>query len=151
LIYQHDTYNRRVQLGASRRRREDAEALHGAGRWAGAVYLAGYAIECSLKALICYNESKNSFRETRIFQRGGHGNILHSLTLLLGETSALQRAIMLDRTNKYKDAWKTITSLWQKDELRYWDRLGSEDDCRRFIDAVKLIHTFVLNQQREVS
>jgi hypothetical protein len=151
LTYQHDTYDRRVQLGASRRRREDAETLHNAHRWAGSVYLAGYAIECSLKALICYNEGKNSFRETRIFQRGSHGNTLHSLTLLLKESSALQRAIKLDRTNKYKDAWITITSLWQKDELRYWDRSGSEDDCQRFIDAVKLIHTFILNLQREAS
>jgi hypothetical protein len=151
LTYQHDTYDRRVQLGASRRRREDAENLHNAGRWAGSIYLAGYAIECSLKALICYNENKNSFRDTRICQRGGHGNTLHSLTLLLNESSALQRAIKLDRTNKYKEAWKTITSLWQKDELRYWDKLGNEDDCRRFIDAVKLIHAFILTRQGEAS
>ena len=61
--YQHDTYDRRIQLGASRRRREDAEALHGAGRWAGGIYLAGYAIECSLKALICSFEGKNNFIE----------------------------------------------------------------------------------------
>lgn len=138
-------------LGASRRRRDDAKALQEAKRWAGAMYLAGYAIECSLKALICYNESKNNFRETRIFQRGGHGNTWHSLTLLLGEAAAVQRAIMLDRTNRYKEAWKTITDLWQKDELRYWDSLGSEDDCRHFMDAIKLIHTFILNQQREAS
>lgn len=151
MTYQHDTYDRRVQLGASRRRREDAETLHNARRWAGAVYMAGYAIECSLKALICYNENKNSFRETRMFQRGGYGNTLHSLTLLLKESSALRRKIMLDRSNKYKNAWITITDLWQKDELRYWDRLGNEDDCQRFIDAVKLIHTLILNQQKEAS
>ena len=151
MSYQHDTYDRRIQLGASRRRREDAEVLHGAGRWAGAIYLAGYAIECSLKALICSLEGKNNFKETRIFKRGGQGNSPHSLIHLLQETSALQRAIMLDRTGQYKTAWNIITSLWQKDELRYWDKLGSEDDCRRFIDAVKLIHNFILHQQGESS
>jgi hypothetical protein len=36
--YQYDTYDRRIQLGASRRRREDAESLHAAGRWAGALW-----------------------------------------------------------------------------------------------------------------
>jgi len=41
LPYQHDTYDRRIQLGALRRRREDAEALYNASRWAGAIYLAG--------------------------------------------------------------------------------------------------------------
>ncbi len=76
---------------------------------------------------------------------------MHSLIHLLQETSALQRAIMLDRTGQYKTAWNIITSLWQKDELRYWDKLGSEDDCQRFIDAVKLIHNFILDQQGESS
>jgi len=151
LTYQHDTYDRRVQLGASRRRREDADALYNAGRWAGAVYLAGYAIECSLKALICSNEGKNSFKETRMFKRGVQGDTLHNLIHLLREAPAIQRAIMLDRTGVYKNAWNTITSLWQKDELRYWDKLGDQGTSKHFIDSVKVIHTFVLNQQGEAS
>ncbi len=89
MSYQHDTFDRRIQLGASRRRREDAEVLHGSGRWAGATYLAGYAIECSLKALICSFEGTNNFKETRIFKKGAQGNTLHSLMHLLQETSAL--------------------------------------------------------------
>src|SRR5436853_3949289 len=48
-----DTYDYRAQEGASRRRREDALALYNARRWNGAIYLGGYAIECSLKSLIC--------------------------------------------------------------------------------------------------
>lgn len=51
-----DTYDRRVQLGASRRRLEDAQVLHQQERWSGVMYLGGYAIECSLKSLICYEE-----------------------------------------------------------------------------------------------
>src|SRR5258708_34278586 len=142
-MYQHDTYDRRVQLGASRRRREDAKALQEARQWAGAVYLAGYAIECSMKSLICYNEGKNSFKDTRIYLRGGRGNSLHSLTLLLGEIPTLQRTISLDITGKYKDAWDIITKFWKKDELRYWDKLGSENDCRQFISAVRLMHNLI--------
>ncbi|MEN2383687.1 MAG: hypothetical protein HEQ35_31370 [Gloeotrichia echinulata IR180] len=37
-----DTYDRRCQLGASRRRLEDALALHNQKRWTGAIYLGGY-------------------------------------------------------------------------------------------------------------
>jgi hypothetical protein len=151
LTYRHDTYDRRIQLGASRRRREDAEALHEARRWTGAIYLAGYAIECSLKALICSNEGKNSFKETQMFKRGVQGDTLHNLTHLLREVSALQRAIMLDRTGAYKKALNTITILWQKDELRYWDKLGDEHDSERFMGAVKLLHTFILDKQGEAS
>ncbi len=44
----YNTYDRRVQLGASRLRRKDAEFLQQSARWNGAIYLAGYAIECSL-------------------------------------------------------------------------------------------------------
>ncbi len=151
MTYQHDTYDRRIQLGASRRRREDADALHDAHRWAGAIYLAGYAIECSLKALICSNEGKNSFKETRMFKRGIQGDTLHNLARLLQEAPAIQRAITLDRTGTYRNAWNTIASLWQKDELRYWDKLGDEDSSKRFLDSVKVMHRFILSQQGEAS
>ena len=65
-----DTCDKGCQLGASRRRFEDAQALHSCKRWAGSIYLGGYAIECSLKSLICYEEGKNNFKDTRIFKKG---------------------------------------------------------------------------------
>jgi MinD-like ATPase involved in chromosome partitioning or flagellar assembly len=56
-----DTYDKRCQLGASRRRFEDALALHSCQRWSGAIYLGGYVIECSLKSLICEEEKIDNF------------------------------------------------------------------------------------------
>lgn len=147
--YTHNTYDRRIQLGASRRRREDAENLQGNGRWAGAVYLGGYAVECALKSLICYNENTNNIKDTRFFQRGVQGATLHDLQLLLKELPHLQRAITLDRTGKYRLAWNTITTYWQKDHLRYWDRIGDEQACEQFFDAIKLLHTYLLESQGE--
>lgn len=149
--YQHDTYNRRIQLGASRRRREDAEVLHQSSRWAGAIYLAGYAIECSLKSLICWNEGKCSFKETQVFNKGNQGATLHNLALLLQELPSLRRAIMLDRTGIYKNAWDTITRLWQKDGLRYYDKVGNEHECQSFMTAIAVIHAFILRAQGEAS
>lgn len=144
-----DTYDRRIQLGASRRRLEDAQALVDKERWSGAMYLGGYAIECSLKSLICYEEGRNinNFKETRIFKSGLKGSDLHNLAKLLGCLNSVQREIQLDRTNTYKEAWKTITSHWRNDELRYSDKLGNERDSRHFIESVEKLHRFILNKQ----
>jgi hypothetical protein len=70
-LYKHDTYDRRVQLGASRHRWKDAEALQRAERWSGAMYLASYAIECSLKAWVCSYEQCMNFKETKLFRQQG--------------------------------------------------------------------------------
>lgn len=146
-----DTFDRRCQLGASRRRLEDAAALHSSKRWAGSIYLGGYAIECFLKSLICHLERKDNFKDTRMFKKGLQGSELHSLTKLIGGLPEIQRAIKLDRTNVYDNAWKTVSSLWRNDELRYSEKLGDEAESKRFIEAVKLLHQFFLTRQNEVS
>lgn len=146
-----DTFDRRCQLGASRRRLDDAAALRSCKRWAGSIYLGGYAIECSLKSLICHLERKNNFKDTSIFKKGLQGSELHSLTKLLGGLSEVQRAIKLDRTKVYENAWNTVSSLWRSDELRYSEKSGDEAESKRFIEAVKLLHQFFLTRQNEVS
>ncbi len=146
-----DTYDKRCQLGASRRRFEDAKALHNSKRWLGAAYIGGYAIECSLKALICYEEDHNNFKNTSVFKQGIQGASLHNLEMLFSKIPSLQRTISLDRTGKYKAAWKTITSVWKNDELRYSDKLGDESDSTKFIEAVKMWHQLLLSKQGEAS
>ncbi|MEQ9623790.1 hypothetical protein [Coleofasciculus chthonoplastes] len=146
-----DTYDKRCQLGASRRRFEDAKVLHDQGRWTGSIYLGGYAIECSLKSLICYWQGESNFKETRIFKQGLSGSELHSLSKLLVSVPALQRAIQLDRTNHYQNAWNTVSSIWRNDSLRYSEKMGDEKESQRFIQAVTLLHRFILDQQGETS
>lgn len=144
-----DTYDRRCQLGASRHRLKDAQVLHNQKRWTGAIYLGGYAIECSLKSLICYEQRKNNFKDTQIFKKGLQGSELHSLTKLLGGIPTLQRAIQTDRTNVYRDAWNTVSYLWRNDELRYSEKMVNEDESKRFIKAVQILHEFLLAKQDE--
>ncbi|MGL5197153.1 MAG: hypothetical protein ACRC8Y_26485 [Chroococcales cyanobacterium] len=144
-----DSYDRRLQLGASRRRLEDAESLFDSQRWTGCMYLGGYAIECSLKSLVCYVEGKSNFKETQLFKDGLQGSSLHNLTQLLGGVKSIENAILLDRTGSYKTAWNMVASLWRSDELRYSDKLGNEQECTKFLDAVKKIHLFILSQQGE--
>ena len=146
-----DTYGRSCQLGASRRRCEDALALHGCKRWVGAIYLGGYAIECSLKSLICYEENKTNFKDTSVFQQGLQGASLHSLAKLLSGLPSLERTISLDKTGTYKEAWNTVAELWRNDELRYSDKLGNEAESTKFIEAVKKLHQLLLIKQGETS
>lgn len=145
-----DTYDRRCQLGASRRRLEDALVLHNQKRWMGAIYLGGYAIECSLKSLICYEERKNNFKDTKVFQAGLQASSLHNLTNLLDSLPIVQRTV-LDRTSKYKQAWNLVASSWRNDELRYSKDLGDEETSKKFIEAVKILHRFLLEKQGEAS
>lgn len=145
-----DTYHRQCQLGASRRRLEDAIKLHEQKRWTGAIYLGGYAVECALKSLICYEQGKNNFKETSVFQKI-QGASLHNLTNLLNELTIIKRSIQLDRSGIYKPAWKLVSSMWRNDELRYSDKSGDENDSAEFIKAVKILHTFFLTKQDEAS
>lgn len=145
-----DTYSRRCQLGASRHRLEDAIQLCKSRRWTGAVYLGGYAVECSLKALICYNERKANFKETKAFKdKGLRGASLHSLSKLLDQCPSLKRAIEIDRTRQYRKAWDLVTETWRNDELRYSRQLGNESNSAEFIESVKLLHRWILAKQGE--
>jgi hypothetical protein len=146
-----DTYDRRCQLGASRRRLDDAVALHSQKRWTGAIYLGGYAIECALKSLICYEERKDNFKDTKVFQKGLQAASLHNLTNLLNALTVVQRSIDLDRSGIYKRAWNLVSSVWRNDELRYSNRDGDEKTSQEFIKAVKILHTFFLAKQDETS
>jgi hypothetical protein len=152
-VTDYDTYDRRVQLGASRHRWKDAEFLLQSARWNGAVYLAGYAIECSLKSLICYGERKDNLKDTSlVIKQGVKGADLHNLWCLYNAAPAsFRRAIDLDRTRRYHDAWAIIVKIWRKDERRYGHKLGEEVECQRFFEAVKVLYTFILRQQGEAS
>ncbi|MBD2292990.1 hypothetical protein H6G06_05705 [Anabaena sphaerica FACHB-251] len=145
-----NTYHRNCQLGASRRRLEDAVTLHKQKRWTGAIYLGGYAVECALKSLICYEERKNNFKDTTVFQKV-QGASLHNLTNLLNELESIKRSMPLDRSGTYQQAWNLVSSRWRNDELRYSNRDGDEKSSQEFIEAVKILHTFFLAKQNEAS
>lgn len=142
-----DTYDRRMQLGASHRRYEDALALYNARRWNGAIYLGGYAIECSLKSLVCYIEHKGNFKDTAMVTGGARGGSLHNLESLL-KNARIDASLMtaLDHAGNVNEAWKTVVKLWDKDGLRYGDKVGQESDSKRFIEAVKVLHDFILER-----
>ena len=143
------TYQRKLQLGASRRRREDALILQAQKRWNGASYLGGDAVECSLKALLCYNECLDDFQDTSLFKAGFSGASLHNLVGYLDSVPRFKKAIQLDTTNTYRNAWNCITSHWRTNELRYSDRQGDVQVTRIFLEAVHNIYGLIMRQQGE--
>jgi hypothetical protein len=72
----------------------DAKALLAARRWAGAYYLAGYAVECGLKAcVLAYVEKTGIIFEDRKYAEKCWTHDLEELVRLSGLTELLGREI----------------------------------------------------------
>ncbi|HET6628345.1 MAG TPA: hypothetical protein VFG91_01070 [Woeseiaceae bacterium] len=67
----------------SQMRRADAHALLSAGRFAGAYYLAGYAVECALKACIAKQIGHHDFPDKKLVN-DAHTHDLDKLVRLAG-------------------------------------------------------------------
>src|SRR5205085_11884417 len=63
----------RLYYRAAKQRFEDAQLLLGAGRTTGAVYLAGYTVECVMKALILAGAAAPLRRQVLGVFRGNRG------------------------------------------------------------------------------
>ena len=122
-----DTYDCRTQLGASRRRYEDALALYNARRWNGAIYVGGYAIECSLKSLICYiNNSKRNFKDTPMYTGGARGAALHNLESLL-KNAHIDASLMaaLDQLGQSQRSMENCCKAMGQRWVALWGQSGT--------------------------
>jgi hypothetical protein len=83
----------------------DAEALLNTGRWAGAYYLAGYAIECALKAC-----AATRFHEHQVPERNLVNDFYtHRLDILLaisGLKDAFEARLRVDPS--FQSHWNTV-------------------------------------------
>lgn len=109
----------------------DAEVLFSAGRYRGSIYLAGYTIECVLKALIC--DATPVSRRPIVSEsfRGQHGHNLDWLRasyLTMGSTS-------IPRT--VQDALFRVQS-WET-TLRYQPGIGSSAEAKAFLEATLVV------------
>lgn len=134
------------QRKASAHRMQDARALYNAGRWRGAMYIAGYAIECLLKAKLMeqYGGLHLAGLQEKLVERRQIGEsqtlFSHELTFLLGLTGALPRLLM-DRdgqksfrlVNQWVPAW------------RYNVRCTGREDADDFLKAVESIQQWITN------
>jgi HEPN domain-containing protein len=133
------------QRKASIRRMEDAEALFHAKRWRGAMYMAGYAVECRLKYKLMQQWRCRTLEELeeRLEEHGTPRDLFtHSLHLLLEWAGGLERLQQDNRPLWFKFSQKV--NNWQP-AWRYSPDLGDHDDAEEFLAATKEIITWIDN------
>ena len=86
---------------------EEARSLLGSGFSDGAYYLAGYAIECALKACIAKRTREHDFPDKKLANES-HTHSLRELLRLADLSGALQSAIQQDAA--LEDRWATVTN-----------------------------------------
>jgi HEPN domain-containing protein len=105
---------------------EEAEILFRNQRTTGAIYLAGYAVECMLKALLLANTPVKNHSEMLKAFRGQMG---HNLDWLKGKLPRKKLTIPDDILRAF-----TKVNTWSTD-LRYTAGRKPEREARAFLDA----------------
>jgi HEPN domain-containing protein len=144
----HDLFYGVSEQGkAGKHRLDDARALLNAVRWRGAMYLAGYTIECLLKTKLMKRFNCRHLRELEeeLQRQGVLGakatDFTHQLEVLLGLTQGMDRLRqdqalwrMFNLVNRWVPAW------------RYTADLSNREDAEDFLEAVeKILHWIEYN------
>jgi HEPN domain-containing protein len=128
MISQHEL--RRI----ARTRLAEARALYNNGRYDGAAYLAGYAVEAGLKARICrtlrrkgYPDSRREFDNYLSFRT-------HDLVVLLTLTNIEDRI-----TNRHPAAWTRIKTWNPETRYRPIGTVTQQDSLEMVEAAAELV------------
>jgi len=126
--------NARQYYRAAWQRFEDADFLMHGGRTTAAVYLAGYGVECILKALIL--AAVPSSREEGILQdfRGSRAHDFESLRKLLSDRSGAALTRYVVRHFAHVNTWST--------EMRYSPGTVRHREAKAFLDSARAILTW---------
>lgn len=129
---------------AARKHLDDASALDRSGRPDGASYLAGYVVECSLKAAILLETQALGFA---LPKWQGHGG--HDLAKLVGELSTAS-AVAGPRTARYLapvvlSLPGTAIAAW-KPEMRYRAPSMTEHDAAAWLGDARSVYQATVGQ-----
>lgn len=135
-----DFSGRASQAKAGIKRLSDAKKLRDREGWRGAMYLAGYYIECKLKASLMEMHGIWTLEEleSKLSQRTGKSiqAFTHNIEVLMIHTGALKRMDSIARRAFAKcNQWKT--------NWRYDPGNSSKDECEAFINAVETLGHFI--------
>jgi hypothetical protein len=121
----------------ARARLRDSEALFDAGRYDGAIYLCGYAIELALKARICRVLNWPGFPATRAEFTPYQSFRTHSLDVLLTLSGWEQRV-----KRRYPTEWSAVAN-WDP-EMRYTPAgTASRHDAHEMIVSARVLMGFL--------
>lgn len=109
-------------------RRDDAELLFESGRNTGAVYLAGYGVECMLKALILATTPSARQAEVLALFRGAKAHDYNRLKVWYLERGGPNPPASLNPSFAIVGDWST--------DLRYRPASLKKEDAGEFLDAV---------------
>jgi HEPN domain-containing protein len=132
------------QSKAGKHRMDDARALLNAAHWRGAMYLAGYAVECLLKTKLMRMFDCRHLRELEEeLQRRGMLAVqatvfTHQLELLLRLTAAT------DRLRQNQEYWRlfNMVNRWVP-AWRYTADMSNSDDAKDFLEAVEKVSHWI--------
>jgi hypothetical protein len=132
------------QAKAGKHRLQDARALLKEERWRGAMYMAGYSIECLLKTKLMQRFECRHLRELEeeLQQRGilpSKATVFtHQLELLLRLTSGI------DRLRQNREQWQlfNLVNRWVP-AWRYTADLSNGDDAADFVAAVETLSLWI--------
>lgn len=127
-----------VFRAASIERWKDAECLHAAGRFQGAIYLCGYALECLLKFRICLARGVPHLEEREAKRLG------HELPELL---DAAGLGGLLSRNSDLLVAFQAISSRWST-EIRYSGGGSNSRDSERFLRDSRALLLWLRTQSK---
>ncbi|HBI43031.1 MAG TPA: DNA-binding protein [Planctomycetales bacterium] len=107
----------------------DAEALLKAGQWSGAYYLAGYAVECGLKACIARLTNQHDYPDKDLAQR----SYTHKIDVLV-EVAGLTFQRNTDRAANpaFGANWLLVIGWDEKARYQFW----TEAQARELFVAV---------------
>jgi len=109
---------------------KEARILLGGASYSGAYYLAGYAIECALKACIAKRTKENDFPDKDFVNRSW----THDLEKLLNLAELKDRLEADKKSNKDLDTFWAVVVNWEEDK-RY--ELGiTEEEAKSLCDAI---------------
>ncbi len=134
------------QAKAAKHRMDDARALFNSVRWRGAMYLAGYSVECLLKTKLMRRFDCRHLRELEdeLQSRGVLGAratvFTHQLEVLL------RLADGLGRLRKNAALWRqfNLVNRWVP-AWRYSADLSKRDDAEDFLEAVEKLSNWIEN------
>ena len=104
--------NRRNLQDLARDRLRDSKALLSKKRFVGAYYLAGYAIECALKACIAKQTKKHDFPS----KKGASDSHTHDLNKLVGLAGLKQQLDAKLLTDKAFELNWTVVKDWTSED-----------------------------------
>jgi HEPN domain-containing protein len=113
----------------SKLRIREAQILFAAGEYSGAYYLAGYAVECALKACIAKGVQRHDFPDKSLAQKS-YVHDLGDLLRLADPNSELSTATL---ANPRLDASWNLAKSWTE-HSRYSVR--TKNEARAIIDAI---------------